>query len=564
MRREARSLVESAPRSTAKTSILKISSSLDIGPRREALRLFLAVLLLVAVPASRAQEEEQETAATRLRTGNAQLIFEGRQITTVPFTLLSRGPLFDLESMASVLGVELTVGPLGDSHRLNLKEKEVIVGPDRAVTVITKANGSRQELVNFSQAPIKGAFGLKVPLDFLELAFGEELGFDFTWDASAEALVVTRREVRTLAVDVDVVHQVATTVEIRFPAVPRYRVERLPGAIEIRMTADRLEPPADLSRTTSPLVRGVTVTEDRVRIDLADDAGVAEPRLLESPEVRLVVEVFRQTAPREVADQGPRRAPGPSPGIRTIVIDPGHGGLETGAVGPGGTTEKDLALTVCRSLQRLLQRRLPVRVVLTRNRDVELPLETRTALANQNKADLFVSVHFNSYYGRKATGAETYFLSREASDQVAAAAAEEENRAGGGSSPESDLQLILWDLAQTFHLAESQRFGNLVQEELNLTLGLRDRGVKQAPFRVLMGATMPAVLVELGFLSNPQEEARLKSPIYQAELVDSLFRAIRRFKTQIEATGDEPASPAEAGLDAPAPAPRGTTGERSP
>jgi N-acetylmuramoyl-L-alanine amidase len=279
----------------------------------------------------------------------------------------------------------------------------------------------------------------------------------------------------------------------------------------------------------------VTASADRLRIDLAGDTGVAEPRLLEHPEVRLIVEVFRQTAaPREGAEAGLRGALRAPKGVRTLVIDPGHGGVEAGAVGRGGTTEKDLALTVSRSLKRLIERRMPVDVVLTRDDDEDLPLETRTAIANQHKADLFISIHFNSYYGRKATGAETYFLSREASDQVAAAAAAAENLSGD-PSPESDLELILWDLAQSFHLAESQRFANLVQEELNLTLGLRDRGVKQAPFRVLMGAKMAAVLVELGFISNPAEETRLQSPIYQAELVDSLFRAIRRFKTQVEA-----------------------------
>ena len=116
-------------------------------------------------------------------------------------------------------------------------------------------------------------------------------------------------------------------------------------------------------------------------------------------------------------------------------------------------------------------------------------------------------------------------------------AAEAENASPGdgtGEDPEFGLQLILWDLAQSYHLAESQRFATLVQEELNLTLGLRDRGVKQAPFRVLMGAMMPAVLVELGFLSNPAEEARLQDASYLTELVDSLVRAVVRFKAQVE------------------------------
>ena len=505
--------------------------------------------LLPAAPALLAQEEAPAVVPTI--SGTAKVLFEDREVTTIAFSERPRGPLFDLTAMARVLGVELTVGPLGDSHRLRLDERQILVGPDQSVTVIVEDGDSRQNLVSFSQPPVKSALGLKVPLDFLELAFGEELAFDFAWDSGAQTLTVRRREMRTLAVEVDVVHQLSSTVEIRFSAVPRYRVERLPGAIEILLSTDRIQEPVLTAHATSPLVTGVYVRADRVRIDLAEDVGVAEPRLLKSPEVRLIVEAFRQpkASIENGESEGRRAALGGSAGVRTIVIDPGHGGAETGAVGPAGTTEKELALAVSRELKLLLERRLRVRVVLTRDNDAELPLETRTAIANQNKADLFISVHFNSYYGRKATGAETYFLSREASDQAAAEAAAAENRAGG-ASPESDLELILWDLAQTYHLAESQRFATLVQEELNVTLGLRDRGVKQAPFRVLMGATMPAVLVELGFISNPSEEIRLRDPLYKKKLVDSLFRAIRRFKTQIEASQGEAQAERE-GLGAP-------------
>ena len=121
---------------------------------------------------------------------------------------------------------------------------------------------------------------------------------------------------------------------------------------------------------------------------------------------------------------------------------------------------------------------------------------------------------------------------------ASAAAAENAPAPGAGEGPEEDplydLQLILWDLAQSHHLAESQRLAGLIQEELNTTLSLRDRGVRQAPFRVLMGAAMPAVLVELGFLSNSQEEARLQDPAYRAELVEALVRAVTRYRAQGE------------------------------
>ncbi len=246
------------------------------------------------------------------------------------------------------------------------------------------------------------------------------------------------------------------------------------------------------------------------------------------------------------------------------MIDPGHGGGESGAVGPSGVLEKDLTLILARDLEARLERTLPVRVILTRNEDVTLPHDTRAALANQNQGDLFISIHLNSSIGGGAHGTETYFLSTDASDKRAAQAAAAENPASEGAAPDpamEDLQLILWDLAQSHHLAESQRFANLVQREFNQTLQLRDRGVKQAPFRVLMGAAMPAVLVEVGFISNPDEEAKLQDPAYRAGLIDALARAVERYKAAVEG---RPAPAAQAPAPAPGASPQGPVRPSAP
>jgi N-acetylmuramoyl-L-alanine amidase len=239
--------------------------------------------------------------------------------------------------------------------------------------------------------------------------------------------------------------------------------------------------------------------------------------------------------------------------VRTIILDPGHGGTETGAVGPKGTQEKDLTLELAQLVRAKLEARVAARVVLTRTDDRTLPLSDRSALANQYKADLFVAIHLNSSRGSTAFGAETYFLSLQASDERAAAAAAAENQSAPEAAPSAaprdeaaaELELLLWDLAQTRHLARSQRLANLIQEELNSALGLRDRGVKQAPFRVLMGAAMPAVLVEFGFISNPDEEAKLADPAHRAQLADALVAAISRFKAELEGVRSSPAEAIE-------------------
>ena len=227
-----------------------------------------------------------------------------------------------------------------------------------------------------------------------------------------------------------------------------------------------------------------------------------------------------------------------------IVLDPGHGGVETGAVGPGGLQEKEVTLDLARRLQAVLQRSDPgLAVVLTRDEDRQVARDERTSIANQNRAELFVSLHLNSSPAKGAAGAETYFLSAEATDDAARTLAGVENEAarrgeaviqtaaGGGQT----LDLILWDLAQNQYLTESARLAEAVQRELNALAGTKDRGVRQAPFTVLMGATMPAILVELGFVSNAAEESKLKDGAYRDRVVDALARAIQGFRQRVAA-----------------------------
>lgn len=502
--------------------------------------LLLWVLALCHVPSS-AWAENDTAEEEVLPSGTARLRYGGQVFASARFLMAPEGPLFDLPAIASLLSVELRTGPYGDSNSLEFENGQYIVGPDEAAMVRVPRAGGEQTVSALSRRPLKRFDGLKVPLDFLQRTFGEELGLQFQWIPGLLELQIETQDVRQLDIALNLVHQFGlSTLEIELSQVPRYRVEVLPGAVEIRFSGDRLLAPSRSPTKPDPLIDEIVVSPDRIRIQLKEGAAAAEPRLLESPAIRLIVEIFPRVETGDEAESAARTTPQPRGGLRTIVLDPGHGGEESGAVGPSGTAEKDLALQVGRSLKAALERRLAVRVVMTRETDVDVAFETRTSIANQNKADLFISLHFNASFGPRAHGAETYFLSREASDQLAAAAAEAENEAAGEASPELDLQMILWDLAQSYHLAESQRFARLVQEELNQTLGLRDRGVKQAPFRVLMGANMPAVLVELGFLSNPDEESKLQRPQYRSELVDSLVRAIVRFKRQIESQPEPP------------------------
>ena len=217
------------------------------------------------------------------------------------------------------------------------------------------------------------------------------------------------------------------------------------------------------------------------------------------------------------------------------MIDPGHGGHDAGAVGPGGLQEKELSLDIARRVAALLQEELGVRVVLTRARDQFVGLRERTALANRERADLFLSIHVNAAPDGAATGTETYFLSNEATDGAARRAAEYENRliaadtGARGGSPDV-LRSILWDLAQSDFQQESSRVAEALQNNLDRALRRPSRGVKQAPFYVLGGAAMPAVLVEIGFISNPQEEQRLRDDGYRDRIARALVAGVTAYK----------------------------------
>ncbi len=506
--------------------------------RRWPWRWFGMVVVLSGVLAMPLAAQQDPTSTPELvSTAVAKLMLEGQPAGRVAVSQGVVGPSFALAPIAAALGVELRTGPLGDSHTLILEDRRIIFGPNQAVMLTVAPDGKTQrEITRLGQLPFRDGAGLKVSLEALEKALGEPLSYRFIWLPSELELQISRPELRVLEGSINVVNQYQeSVVGIEFSDKPRYRVERSPGVLVIRLLGDRLALPVKQPRVADALITAIRVSEDRVRFELADHADADEPRLQLTPKPRLVIEVFEKQNSARRVDNPSRQSASQVAGIRTIALDPGHGGPETGAIGPGGNAEKDLNLLVARALRLQLERRLRVKVVMTRTEDVDVPLETRAAIANEARADLFISLHLNSSFGATAHGAETFFLSREASDKISADIAAQENKFSSGTDdPELDLRMILWDLAQSYHLAESQRFATLVQEELNLTLGLRDRGVKQAPFHVLMGAKMPAVLVELGFLSNPEEESKLQTPAYRAELVDALVRAITRFKKQLE------------------------------
>ncbi len=261
---------------------------------------------------------------------------------------------------------------------------------------------------------------------------------------------------------------------------------------------------------------------------------------LEKPN-RIVIDLYRQLPaanpaipqinPPLAEEEGTPPIPDPTPAIKTVVLDPGHGGEDVGAKGRTGLLEKEVVLDITRRLRQLLTSNLDVKVVLTRETDENLPLEQRTAKANNVQGDLFISIHANASRKREANGAETFFMSYEPTDDEARQLAARENFPVVLEDPTmaSDLQLTLWDMAQAEYLNESSQLAEIIQQELNLRLNIENRGIKQAPFAVLMGAAMPAVLIEVGFISNTSEERELRTESYRQKIAYALFRSISNF-----------------------------------
>jgi N-acetylmuramoyl-L-alanine amidase len=306
-----------------------------------------------------------------------------------------------------------------------------------------------------------------------------------------------------------------------------------PGGGEIRVRMPRLALPAIRSEEVADgLVREIRLEPSEgdavLRIALDSAAGEVKTTALRDP-FRIVLDVYR---PREVSRA---RAPGGLEPLRLIVLDAGHGGHDPGARGPAGVSEKDVVLDVTKRVARLVEEDLGVKVALTRSTDVFVPLRDRASFANKQRADLFVSIHANAHPRAVSEGVETYFLSSEASDSDARQVAAIENGVVRLESPASRakgdlLKSILFDLAQSEFQQESSFMAETVQDSMTRSLRLVNRGVKQAGFYVLGGATMPAILIEIGFLTNPKEERKLASPEHREALARAIHAGLAEYK----------------------------------
>ena len=401
-------------------------------------------------------------------------------------------------------------------------------------------------LVTLPAPPLRRDGRWFVPADFLPRALSPALDVRLDLRRSARLLLVGDIRVPRVVARVDAgANNVAVTLEITPNT--ETRVNAQPGRLIVQFDADALDlaiplvpaqgfvqsiAPGDTPQTVAITLgpryatHRVTTTQPdagsgRVTIDLmpatTDITPVPAPPS-PAPDTRLVI-------PTQ----------GPSTGLRTVVIDPGHGGEENGTQGTRGTLEKEITLSVARRLRTLIESRLGLKVFLTREDDRTMSLDDRSAFANNHRADVFLSIHANSAVRPAVKGAEVYYLTVERADEEARKRADENATTlpalGGGSRA---IDLILWETAQARYLEQSATLAGYIEQSLRTRVEMSPRAVQQAPFRVLVGANMPAALVEIGYLSNAEQETQIATAAYQEQVALALLDALIRFRDFLE------------------------------
>jgi len=448
--------------------------------------------------------------------------------------------LLPIDLVIAGLGVTLTGNPAGGAATLTYQKHEVGLYAKKSLASV---DGDLRLL----SAPVLLEDGRwLVPVDSLSRLLGPLLEKRVEWRPASRVLMVGALSIPRITVGTYVSGDVARVVLEASEKVP-FRVQQEAGRVTVSVPRDLLDVGFQQQRLTGGIVESVVFLGGRENV-FAVNLGRRFQELKATEQElpsRLVLEFQAAPLPAGAAAPAGRpaspaaavasrpQAPVETPVVHTVVIDPGHGGEEVGAKGPGGTLEKDVTLSIARKLRAQIVNTLGLQVFLTRDNDQDMGLDARTAIANNYKADLFVSIHANASRARGANGSEVYFLSYQASEEERRVAQNEGEAASlSAVAPGSDLALILWDMAQSEHLEESSALASRIQEELAVVTGSEGRGVKQAPFRVLVGAAMPAVLVEAAFISNPEEEKLLTSESWQAKVATALTRGIARYEQE--------------------------------
>lgn len=496
-------------------------------------RILLLLALTVAIGLAGLPHSAAQTSQNSLRV----LSRDGTR--TIPIVTLNNQEYIGIEDLATVFGLTFREDRLAGGMTITARGRTIIVTADQSVVSVAG------RLVSLATPPIRQGTRWFVPLDFLPRALGLALETRLDLRRGGHLLVMGDLRVPRVVARVEAgPRDASVTFEITPATTTRVIAE--PGRITVTFDADALElslpslPQQDFLQALQP-----GDTPASVRLIPGPKFGMHRSTTSQpdASSARLVIELLppgtetlTPAPPPPALPEPPLSIPIPATGVRTVVIDPGHGGDESGTQGSRGTLEKDVTLSVSRRLRSLIESRLGLRVVLTREDDRTMSLDERSAFANSQKADIFLSIHVNAAVRPAAKGAEVYYLSIDRADAEAKRLASSSDvlpALGGGTRT---IDLILWETAQARYLEQSSALANFIEQALRGRVGMSPRAVQQAPFRVLVGANMPAVLVEIGYLSNPEQEQAIATAQYQDAVAQALLDAIVQFRDLIERT----------------------------
>ena len=449
-------------------------------------------------------------------------------------TIVNGQELVALEDLAALFLFDVREDTLAGGLTVVYRGQSIVMSPGQPMALV------RGRVVPLPAAPVRSGARWLVPLDFISRALAP----------IHDTRIELRRESRLLLVGDIRVPRVTARIDAPGPPT-RATIEVAPAApVTITTEAGRLiaRIDADGLDLSGPiegagLIEGIRAGEQprTVAVLLTARAGAAMAVAGETGGVtRITVEVTAPAAdaaapapPREPAPPPP--APATRPPLQTIVLDPGHGGDDAGVRGARGTAEKDVTLAVARRVRTLIETRLGVRVILTRGDDRAVGLDERAAIANNSKADLFLSLHANAAPSADLAGAEVFHLRLDREGEDARRAAESEAVAlpvlGGATRT---IDVMRWDLAQVRHVDASAALAAVLDEHLRAQVPMGSQALRQAPLRVLTSVNMPAALVEMGYLTNEDQERQLGSEAFQSSLAQGIYNAVLRFRLYLE------------------------------
>lgn len=496
----------------------------------------VAILILTVVAVARGQDSGPATPLTLVSR-------DGRR--TVPTSMQSGREVVGLDDVANLFQVTVKEDALAGGVTVSYRGRTIVASANRPMASV------EGRVVSLPSPVVRAGRRWLVPIEFLSVALAS------IYDQRIEL----RRTSRLLIVGDVRLPRVTALVEspgpptrasIDIAPATAVAVNAEPGRMLVRIDADGLDfTPANAGGLIDRIRPGDQ--PNTILITLTDAAGTGRATVTTANNVaRVLIEVPAAATsesrtpspePRPPAPEAPTAVPDPRAAIaatrtwQTIVIDPGHGGDDVGVRGAKGAEEKQVTLDIARRLRAMVENRLGLRVILTRDDDRALGLDERAAMANNGKANLLISLHVNGSLVPGQAGAEVFHLQldRETEEVVRAATAEGTAlpALGGGVRR---LDLIPWDLAQARHLDASSVLASVLQEELQRQVPMSEHPVRQAPMRLLAAANMPAALIEVAYLTNPQQEARLNTDDFKTTLAQAVFSAIVRFRAWSEET----------------------------